>query len=313
MVESKPSASPIDHVRRDSRDSAYHCPQCDTPFTRRSNLRRHFQIHMRSAVFKCQKCTDEFSSKEEIQSHSLTCFSPTDSLDWSGTREERSSHRMTMQHPYHTKSHSYPNHQSHLPSSPYHLPQSIATHGTYIPPPVVPSANFESAETHYTGHYAQSNYGQSLNSSPSGMPTSSGMPASFDGNFMPPSTPPSSYSHRRPSVSSSISSTSATSSPYHHALTHSSSPGVDCNCPNPPLSTLHEQVYDRHLEKMVNVVGDCLIETMGDVLTRPQGGMHEPPNGHLIRSIQDDTFRRTVMSEALPRVFHRMQGGDYPP
>jgi len=36
--------SPVDNIRRDTRDGAYHCPQCDTPFTRRSNLRRHFQI-----------------------------------------------------------------------------------------------------------------------------------------------------------------------------------------------------------------------------------------------------------------------------
>jgi predicted RNA-binding Zn-ribbon protein involved in translation (DUF1610 family) len=76
---------PVDNVRRDTRDGAYHCPQCDTPFTRRSNLRRHFQIReylkdsvnpvadpvfdtsmpldMRSPLFKCENCGEEYTTK----------------------------------------------------------------------------------------------------------------------------------------------------------------------------------------------------------------------------------------------------------
>lgn len=44
MSENASFGSPVDNIRRDIKDNAYHCPQCDTPFTRRSNLRRHFQI-----------------------------------------------------------------------------------------------------------------------------------------------------------------------------------------------------------------------------------------------------------------------------
>ena len=36
----------IDDLRRRSDDGAYHCPQCDAPFTRRSNLRRHYAIRV---------------------------------------------------------------------------------------------------------------------------------------------------------------------------------------------------------------------------------------------------------------------------
>jgi hypothetical protein len=34
----------IDSLRRNPTDGAYHCPRCDAPFTRRSNLRRHYHI-----------------------------------------------------------------------------------------------------------------------------------------------------------------------------------------------------------------------------------------------------------------------------
>ena len=34
----------VDELRRNPEDGAYHCPKCDAPFTRRSNLRRHYGI-----------------------------------------------------------------------------------------------------------------------------------------------------------------------------------------------------------------------------------------------------------------------------
>ncbi|KAF9451817.1 hypothetical protein P691DRAFT_698410 [Macrolepiota fuliginosa MF-IS2] len=65
----------IDSLRRNPTDGAYHCPRCDAPFTRRSNLRRHYHIHTRNMVHKCQSCSQVFAKSEELQSHSLQCSS----------------------------------------------------------------------------------------------------------------------------------------------------------------------------------------------------------------------------------------------
>ena len=43
MEDSKREVN-IDSLRRDATDGSYHCPQCNAPFTRRSNLRRHYHI-----------------------------------------------------------------------------------------------------------------------------------------------------------------------------------------------------------------------------------------------------------------------------
>lgn len=70
----------IDNVSRDSKDGTYRCPQCQTPFTRRSNLRRHFQIRkeignltvnsannysldLRGTSMICEVCNEEHSTK----------------------------------------------------------------------------------------------------------------------------------------------------------------------------------------------------------------------------------------------------------
>lgn len=75
----KLNMDPIDNVSRDSKDGTYRCPQCQTPFTRRSNLRRHFQIRewtdnfckgllitsqdLRGSSLKCEVCNEEHSTK----------------------------------------------------------------------------------------------------------------------------------------------------------------------------------------------------------------------------------------------------------
>ena len=144
----------------------------------------------------------------------------------------------------------------------------------------------------------------------------------------------------------SSSSASATSSPYVHALTHPHGPCPGCYActgrpdqpgwqPVPPTSlpALEEPVYTRRqVKEMIDVVSDCLIETMvsrsgiflffplircrlqENVLTRPgQPGdilQVDSPNGQLVRSLKEDGFRQTVLSEAIPRVYYRMQNGN---
>ncbi|GLB39444.1 hypothetical protein LshimejAT787_0606060 [Lyophyllum shimeji] len=67
----------IDSLRRDPDDGAYHCPRCDAPFTRRSNLRRHYTIHTRNRDIdvKCQTCGKAFTSSSAFQSHVIQCTS----------------------------------------------------------------------------------------------------------------------------------------------------------------------------------------------------------------------------------------------
>jgi hypothetical protein len=43
-MDSNRDTSEVDALTRDPVDGAYHCPACDAPFTRRSNLRRHYTI-----------------------------------------------------------------------------------------------------------------------------------------------------------------------------------------------------------------------------------------------------------------------------
>ncbi|RDB27169.1 hypothetical protein Hypma_004581 [Hypsizygus marmoreus] len=63
----------IDDLRRDPDDGAYHCPRCDSPFTRRSNLRRHYSIHIRNMESKCPACGKSFASTDDFQFHIVHC------------------------------------------------------------------------------------------------------------------------------------------------------------------------------------------------------------------------------------------------
>jgi len=63
----------INNLPRDPEDRAYHCPICQAPFTRRSNLRRHFIIHTRSMPFKCSFCNTGFTRSDDFHYHILHC------------------------------------------------------------------------------------------------------------------------------------------------------------------------------------------------------------------------------------------------
>ncbi|KDR69867.1 hypothetical protein GALMADRAFT_230512 [Galerina marginata CBS 339.88] len=325
MTEAKPTASPIDNIRRDNKDGAYHCPQCDTPFTRRSNLRRHFQIHMRSAIQKCESCSEEFLTREEYQTHTLSCYS---SMAWTNSTQK----------PFKMMQRSFVKVDTSNNPESLVAPPRIAT-GNFVDGSAYGAANlfpnFDSPDACFPGNYTASDFGQvmsPLSSSGSVVTANSVLSSPFDGNFGNPSSPPNTFSHRRPSTSSSsISSSSTSSSPYVNALRHPHSSCYGCySCtgggvdnsswqgvPASPLPSMEEPVYTRRQVKdMIDVVSECLIETMENVLTRPQsGGMHldsANANGQLVRSIRDDGFRQTVLSEAIPRVYYRIHTGGNP-
>jgi hypothetical protein len=86
----------IDTLTRSSVDGAYHCPACDSPFTRRSNLRRHYAIrtHHRPAPsfalppahalthpdtrgtgYQCQLCHRFFARSDQLRTHIVRCES----------------------------------------------------------------------------------------------------------------------------------------------------------------------------------------------------------------------------------------------
>lgn len=112
--------------------------------------------------------------------------------------------------------------------------------------------------------------------------------------------------------------------------------GSPWNAVPPALSAPGEKpVYTRRQVKdMIDVVSECLIESMvrpsyeiyigvhyphkvvsfqESVLTRPTSVVSSPidmqletPDGQLVRAMRDDGFRQTVLSEALPRAYYRM-------
>ncbi|KIM36811.1 hypothetical protein M413DRAFT_31428 [Hebeloma cylindrosporum] len=304
---------PVDNVRRDPRDGAYHCPQCDTPFTRRSNLRRHFQIHMRSPLFKCENCGEEYTTKAELHSHALTCHS----MAWNNVDEKA----------FRSVEDAYGRSTTYGGSGPLAVPPNgdgFVDARNYATPPT-PFSNFESPEAQYNYHLMPA-----LSSSGSVASPISPLMSSIDGNFTHPSSPPSAFSHRRPSTSSSNSSSSTHSSPYMYPTGHPQHtsygyyPSTEVRPDNslwnavPPTTSTNAAempVYTRRQVKdMIDVVSECLIESMENVLTRPTsispgGGYVNAAEGHLVHSIRDDGFRQTVLSEAIPRAYYRIRSG----
>ncbi|KII84930.1 hypothetical protein PLICRDRAFT_347224 [Plicaturopsis crispa FD-325 SS-3] len=66
----------VDGVSRAASDDKYHCPTCDTAFTRRSNLRRHYAIHTRNLDFKCEGCNKAFARRVSRGSDQLRFHAP---------------------------------------------------------------------------------------------------------------------------------------------------------------------------------------------------------------------------------------------
>ncbi|KAF8959912.1 hypothetical protein BDZ97DRAFT_1364394 [Flammula alnicola] len=318
MSENATFASPVDNVRRDIKDNAYHCPQCDTPFTRRSNLRRHFQIHMRSSLLNCENCNEEFSTREDLERHAPGCYS------WSSVHDKT---LRAMERPY-----AKGGPDAMVPHSRGMTQSFDGRNGNYAAPPSA-FPNFESPESRYIGNYPPSDFSQvmpSLSSSGSVVPPTPPLSSAFDGNYVNPSSP-NVFSHRRPSVSSSSnSSSSASSSPYTQppahlrGATYGYYPSTEVRSDGPPWNLVpaaqngEKPVYTRRqVKEMIDVVSESLIESMESVLTRspsvsvPSGSMQlESPDGQLVRSIRDEGFRQTVLSEALPRAYYRMHPND---
>ncbi|KAF5322035.1 hypothetical protein D9619_002130 [Psilocybe cf. subviscida] len=315
VVDSSPAfgGSPVDNVRRDIKDGAYHCPQCDTPFTRRSNLRRHFQIHMRSATLKCENCNEEFAAKEDLQSHTPNCYS------WSAMQG-------------HGAEKAYGGGNTHgRQMSQQPQAYDARNHGSYAPT-AFPS--FDSPETRYLGSYHTGGTGDFGIGSMGGIPMSPGssvpptppLTSSYDGNNYMTSNATGVYPHRRQSVSSSSnSSSSASSSPYTQPPAHVQAAnygyfnGTDTNAlfNNSQGQTRlgSEKLYTRRQVKdMIDVVSECLIESMENVLRPPTiaGTIQlDSPDGQMIRPVagRDETFRQTLLSDAIPRAYLRMHSG----
>ncbi|CAA7260353.1 unnamed protein product [Cyclocybe aegerita] len=308
----KVKTDPVDNVRRDAKDGAYHCPQCDTPFTRRSNLRRHFQIHTRNTIHKCDTCDEEFSSKQEMQAHTSTCY------PWSPTTDR------TLRPNDSSFVHDiFPDSAGALsltsrPTNTMPYGQDYLSSSGLFP-------NFDSPDARYQGNYHALDMAMTPLSSGTIVPPGSPL-SSFDGNPASQHT----FSQRRPSTSSSLSSSSASSSPlsYTHSIGH---PHATCyngfipndsrqpnmgnwngSAPLTPVTPVEEPVYTRQQVKdMIDVVSECLIDTMENVITRsqpsPGGPIHfQSASGQLVHSIRDADFRQTVISEAVPRVFYRI-------
>ncbi|KJA20482.1 hypothetical protein HYPSUDRAFT_217009 [Hypholoma sublateritium FD-334 SS-4] len=312
MSENASFGSPVDNIRRDIKDNAYHCPQCDTPFTRRSNLRRHFQIHTRSSILKCENCNEDFASRDELQSHAPGCYS------WTFNDKALQS----MERPYGKDG-------TDMLESSRGLTQSLDGRSYAAPPSAY--STFDSPESRYLGSYGASDFTQvmpALSSSSAVMPPTPPLVSSFDGSYVNASSSPNVFPNRRPSISSSGSS-SASSSPYTQPPTHVQQaaaygfyPSTEVRADGSPWSAVppalsapgEKPVYTRRQVKdMIDVVSECLIESMESVLTRPTSVMSSPvdmqldtPDGQLVRAMRDDGFRQTVLSEALPRAYYRM-------
>ncbi|KAF9047657.1 hypothetical protein BJ165DRAFT_1526938 [Panaeolus papilionaceus] len=304
------NSDPIDNIRRDSKDGAYHCPQCNTPFTRRSNLRRHYQIHMRSMLVKCENCSDEYYSTEELQAHLTTCFS----APWSNNDALQSMSNSFLA--------GMTNANESRAMSPQQKPTRQSLSGDFRS-----SSNgfpdFDSLGARNMGNYQGSVLNHALSSLSSSGSIHSPTP-SFDGNMAMAAM---SDSHRRPSTSSSsVSSSSTSSAPYTPSIGNSHDNGFySClenqsnfdrwnSFPNSPVDG--EPVYTRRQVKdMIDVMSECLIETMETVITRgqptPLTAIHletaNDPRLAVQPAAKETELRQAILSEALPRLSYKMQ------
>ncbi|PPQ71014.1 hypothetical protein CVT24_011930 [Panaeolus cyanescens] len=307
------NSDPIDSIRRDSKDGAYHCPQCNTPFTRRSNLRRHYQIHMRSMLVKCENCSDEYYSTEELQAHLATCFPAS----WgnSNALQSMSNSFLAGMAPGNEGRAMSPHHKTTRQS----LSGDFGTSSSAF-------SDFESLGTRNMGNFQGSVLNHALSSLSSSGSIHSPTP-SFDGSMAMAAVSTTGSSHRRPSTSSSsVSSSSTSSAPYTPSIGNSHENNFySCldntsnfdhwnSFPSSPVEG--EPVYTRRQVKdMIDVMSECLIETMETVITRgqptPLTSIHLETVNNPRRAVQppakETELRQAILSEAIPRLSYKMQ------
>ncbi|KAF9524981.1 hypothetical protein CPB83DRAFT_909509 [Crepidotus variabilis] len=302
------ASDPVDNVRRDAKDGAYHCPQCDTPFTRRSNLRRHFQIHTRNAVQKCENCEEEFANKQELQQHSSSCYS----LTWNPSNDKAF---RGLDSTLLTDTASDPTFNTNAGTL------NAFLYGANYPSSTSLFPSFDTPETRY-GTYGTNEFISPLPSPIGVMPSRTNSSNALDGNLgsLNSSLNTAFAPTRRPSSASSGSlSSSASPSPFSATpnMSQTSFPSVQTSYGWNGLSTSPMDPVDdyafysrQQVKEMIDVVSECLIDTMENVITRTGSaslGMFDSVEGQLVQNMRDAGFRQTVISEAMPRVFYRMQ------
>lgn len=327
----KLNMDPIDNVTRDSKDGTYRCPQCQTSFTRRSNLRRHFQIHLRDSSLKCEVCNEEHSTKDSLQNHVTASHSTT----WN-VSHEKPLQRIVIQ-------------QGDNPHSPFASGMSPSSYGPYPPQNASVDRYPNLASPAPSRAFQVPNFGR-LNLSASGSSTSSSaaaiLPRSTSSSTSDPrriamlgsSTPRlSPFSHRRPSTSSSSSISSSPivpPSPYtrlDHPGPHQGPYGLYSPSEPPPLSTHQEwlsgimeqqleeplngderPIYTRRqVKNMLDLVSDCFVESVESVLNNNVTGQRHPASparSNNYSAALDNGVREMILNEAIPRLVSRVQG-----
>ncbi|KAF8161556.1 hypothetical protein B0H34DRAFT_384675 [Crassisporium funariophilum] len=311
MIGTNFVSNPVDSIRRDAKDGAYHCPQCETPFTRRSNLRRHFQIHMRIAHLKCSVCNAMYHTKEELNDHAMKCYPQA----WNN------SHNPAFQVIGNPQDTADPNQFNSMagPSrgytySPISAQSSASSQGGF------PLLDLE----HGSRRNGFDQFRSPLPSSEADAPPSSYM--SPQGNSYGSNPNVNGFSHRRPSVSSSISSSSTSSSPYaqnlvtpqgihrDHYLTSKGQlvDGWVENNRRSELSSSERPIYTRQQVKdMLDVVSDCFIGSIETIMNDGQaktfGTLPVEPHVRLDHPGAHGDIRRMILLEAVPRMFSRLQ------
>ncbi|KXN83370.1 Zinc finger protein 57 [Leucoagaricus sp. SymC.cos] len=315
----------IDSLRRNPADGAYHCPRCDAPFTRRSNLRRHYHIHTRNMVHKCQACNQVFAKSEELQSHSMQCGSTT---AW-----EQSTDRMIQAMTHYTADGGI-QHNIEFAGGLGIVGTPIHEHPPAIPEDFINVDLFQQADPLKSHEQSTQEFHDFFSSISSALsegatsPSTSSEMMSTTGYFPYPA-------QRSGSTSSNVGSTC-----IHLSVKNSPSPPAvfptgpyispeeransiaQWNKYNMMVSSLEKPsspdkpTYSRkQVEDMLDMVGNCFLNTIDAVLQRTQAG--DLPLGKEIVGLQTLTgshgsslgveARRMVLVETIPRLMASLQ------
>ncbi|TFK32211.1 hypothetical protein BDQ12DRAFT_739531 [Crucibulum laeve] len=311
-----PRDSSVDNLRRDPHDGAYHCPRCEAPFTRRSNLRRHYHIHKRPSDLICHACSEKFSCSDELQVHLLQCsesnWEPTEELhsmggiDNNGLLDPNFDFAQAL---------------GLLDTGNLTASSSSFAH-TFLSPLDTFSANSPKMQSIPDSQ----EFSDVLSLFPcSGVDSPPSPPSSYDATLPSLHTTTAPFAHRRTSSSSSASSTSLSSPSFYPAQNeffgkldprlrsrarsasryHSTKPAPT---PNRGRSRDKPIYTRRQVEDMLDVISSCFVGTMDAVISRtnsPARAETDNPSSNMPfeqGSSSSNDLRRMILSEAFPRM-----------